>query len=188
MKKVTWVRHGPTHRSEINGWTDVPADLSDGAALDRLRNFLPEAPVVSSDLTRAVTTADAIQGARRRLDHQPDLRELNFGLWEGVRIPDMSPEDSAQLRIFFEQPGTVRAPEGESWNDLRARVNRAVDGLLQDHDDLVLVAHMGVILTQVQRATGKTAHAALGQRISYLSATQVRFDGAWHLDLVDHCP
>ena len=33
---IWWVRHGPTHRKEMVGWSDVPADLSDTAALARL--------------------------------------------------------------------------------------------------------------------------------------------------------
>jgi len=61
------VRHGPTHAKTMVGHADVPADLSDTAALSRLSNYLPEVPVVSSDLIRASATADAICGARPRL-------------------------------------------------------------------------------------------------------------------------
>ena len=43
------------------GWTDLPADLSDSAALRRLSAHLPKhAPVISSDLTRAITTAGLV--------------------------------------------------------------------------------------------------------------------------------
>ena len=59
------VRHGPTHAKSMVGWSDLPADLSDTAALARLEAALPrEAVVISSDLIRAVATADAIQGDR----------------------------------------------------------------------------------------------------------------------------
>ena len=63
-KPVTlwWVRHGPTHAKTMVGWTDLPADLSDRAQLDRLRAYLPDAPVVCSDLLRARQTADAVAG------------------------------------------------------------------------------------------------------------------------------
>jgi hypothetical protein len=44
----------PTHQTTFTGWRDVPADLSDDAALDRLDAYLPpDALVVSSDLNRA---------------------------------------------------------------------------------------------------------------------------------------
>ena len=82
MTRLCLVRHGPTHAKTMVGWSDLPADLSDTAALDRLSSYLPpEALVISSDLSRAVATADAVQGARRRLGHDPDLREMNFGAW-----------------------------------------------------------------------------------------------------------
>src|SRR5690606_24710314 len=74
------VRHGPTHARGMVGWTDLPADLSDGTALARLSAHLPgEAPVISSDLSRAVATADALaacagRSGRRRLPHDPGLR------------------------------------------------------------------------------------------------------------------
>ena len=80
-----WVRHGPTHQKTFTGWRDVPADLSDQAALDRLNAYLPDnALVISSDLIRCVETADALQGTRTRLRHDPSLREFHFGTWEGV--------------------------------------------------------------------------------------------------------
>ena len=75
-----WVRHAPTHASNFVGWRDVPADLSDAAALQRLRAHLPqEALLVSSDLERARQTATAIscQG-HDRLPDDPHLRETGF--------------------------------------------------------------------------------------------------------------
>ena len=36
MTRLWWVRHGPTHAKAMVGWRDLPADLSDTAALARL--------------------------------------------------------------------------------------------------------------------------------------------------------
>ncbi|MGL6209472.1 MAG: histidine phosphatase family protein, partial [Paracoccaceae bacterium] len=59
MTRFFWVRHGPTHAKTMVGWTDLPADLSDTAALDRLKATLPQGAVtISSDLIRATATAD----------------------------------------------------------------------------------------------------------------------------------
>ena len=69
-----WVRHGPTHAKTLIGWTDLPADLSDQDQIARLDAWLPrDAALVSSDLRRAVATADAIGGGRMRLPHEPGL-------------------------------------------------------------------------------------------------------------------
>ncbi|MFO6464744.1 histidine phosphatase family protein [Jannaschia sp. KMU-145] len=172
MAEVTrlWlVRHGPTHAKRMIGWTDLPADLTDTAALDRLRAVLPEAPVISSDLVRATATADAIAEARPRLPHDPDLREFHYGAWEDQAFDEI---DSPALRRYFDEPGPHRAPGGESWNDVAARVGRALARHAQG-PDLIVVAHMGVILTQWARATGLKPFDALAQKIDNLSLTRI---------------
>ncbi len=163
------VRHGPTHAKRLVGWTDLPADLSDGAALARLAAALPHAPMVSSDLIRAVTTADAVQGERPRLPHEPDLREFHFGDWEDRAFDTI---DGPDLRAYFDDPGDRRAPGGESWNDAAGRVERAVTRLANG-PDLIVVAHMGAILTLWRSATGQDAYDALAQTIANLSVTRI---------------
>lgn len=182
MSRFWWVRHGPTHARGMVGWSDVPADLSDHAALVRLRARLPEeAVIVSSDLRRCVSTAEAL-GV---LDAQiPELREMSFGAWELRRHDEISAKTPELARDFWTTPGDVRPPGGESWNDLSARVGAAVDRLAAAHPDgdIVVVAHFGAILTQVQRARAISAHAALAQHIAPLSLTRIARDGAgWRL-------
>ena len=184
-----WVRHGPTGRQDLNGWTDVHADLSDRAALDRLSAALPEdAVVVSSDLARAVATADAIAGPRARLPHARALREIHFGAWEARRFDEVQQEDPERLRLYLEQPGDVAPPGGETWHELAARVNAAVDGLSGAAGDIVAVAHFGPILTQIQRATGCAAADVLGRAIAPLSVTRIVLDGGWRVAEVNRLP
>ncbi len=185
---IWWVRHGPTHLKEMVGWSDVPADLSDSAALARLEAFLPEAPVVSSDLLRARATADAIQGARPRLPHARGLREINFGAWELKPADDLYAADPATLTAYWDDPSDIRPPGGESFRDLAARVNASVDRL-RGGGDLIAVAHFGVILTQLHRARGGTVKQVMAQKIDNLSVTALRFEsGHWHEDLANHRP
>ncbi|WGH80023.1 histidine phosphatase family protein [Jannaschia ovalis] len=169
MTRLWLIRHGPTHSKNLVGWTDLPADLSDRAALARLSDALPHAPVVSSDLRRATATADAIQAARPRLPHQPALREFHYGDWEDRHWSEI---EEARLRPYFERPGAHRAPNGESWNDVTARVRGAL-ARLAGGPDLIVVAHMGVILTQWAAATGRPPYDALAQKIDNLSLTRI---------------
>lgn len=185
MKRVFMLRHGPTHAKAMIGWTDLPADLSDAPALARLRAHLPAAPVVSSDLIRAVATADAVQGARPRLPHDPALRELHFGAWENRRWDDVNAEDPARIRAFWEDPGAPAPPGGESWNTVLARVTGAVDALLAAHDTVIVVAHFGAILAQAQRAAGWPATEAFRHKVAPLSVTEtVRGPGGWRLERI----
>jgi len=192
MTRLLLIRHGPTHAKSMVGWSDLPADLSDTAALARLSAALPgDATVISSDLSRAVATADAIQGTRLRLPHDPRLREMNFGAWELRRFKEVEAEDPDRLRAFWETPGDIRPPRGESWNDLRARADAAIDALIARHPgaDLVVVAHFGLILSQYQRARAIPPAQAFGQKIDNLSLTELLHDGTgWRLGRINHCP
>lgn len=192
MTRLFLVRHGPTHAKGFVGWSDLPADLSDTAALARLSDHLPkDALVVSSTLSRAMSTADAVQGSRQRLRHHPDLREFHFGEWELCTFADVDATHPALCRAYWETPGDTRPPGGESWNDAAARVDAAIDALLAAHPgrDLVVVAHIGVILTQVRRALGISAAEVLAQKIDNLSVTELTWSGAgWGVGRINHLP
>ncbi|MBC6407525.1 MAG: histidine phosphatase family protein [Rhodobacteraceae bacterium] len=192
MTGIFLVRHGPTHVKAMLGWSDLPADLSDQAALDRLSAALPaEALIISSDLTRAADTATAIQGTRRRLPHDSDLREIHFGAWELRPFKEIEAQDPDRIRAYWEQPGDVRPPGGESWNEVRARVDRSVDRLRTAHPeaDLVIVAHFSVILTQLQRALEIDAYDVFAHRIDNLSVAEIHHtDAGWQVIRINHTP
>lgn len=189
MTRLVLVRHGPTHAREMIGWTDRPADLSDQARLNRIRADLPDLPVVSSDLSRAIATADALAEGRRRLPHEPGLRELHFGDWEGAAFAEIEAQAPDHLRAFYETPGDIAPPGGESWNRLRKRVDAVIDSLLDANPrGVIAVAHFGPILTQVQRATGTSAYEVFAQKIDPLSVTRLTVETCWQLDDVNHHP
>ena len=177
MTEFFWIRHGPTHARGMVGWTDIDADLSDRAALARLAALLPAgAPVISSDLRRAVATADALQGQRPRLPHDPALREMHFGAWEGITHDEAAAHDPALARALWETPGDIAPPGGESWNALAARVSAATEALADRHRDgaVVIVAHFGPILSQIGRAAGIAAPALFTRPVAPLSLTRLR--------------
>jgi broad specificity phosphatase PhoE len=186
------VRHGPTHRDGLIGWTDAPADLSDTSAIARLNSYLPQrALVISSDLIRCVATADAVTLNRTRLPHDADLREFHFGDWEDRTFSQVSETDPALSRAYWSDPGDHAPPNGESWNAGRTRVSRGIDRLVENHtgQDIIVVAHFGAILTQVQRASDMTAKSALSFKIDNLSVTRIEHMGsAWRVLGVNHNP
>ena len=188
-----WIRHGPTHEKAFVGWRDVPADLSDTAQIGRLSAHLPEkAWLVSSDLIRASATADALSGSdRTRLTNEPRLREFNLGAWDGLLFADVAARDPVLSRQYWEEPGDNAAPDGESWNAAARRINAVVDEINAAYPEahIIAVAHIGVILTQVQRAQGSTAKEALSHTISNLSVTTLQTNAArWDVRYVNHLP
>jgi probable phosphoglycerate mutase len=100
--------------------------------------------IVTSPLQRARQTAEAaaeVLGVPVELDH--DLRELDFGEWEGLT------GDEARARsplAFRRWSGAidVRAPGGESVTDVASRVARARGRLLERHagSTVLVVSHV----------------------------------------------
>jgi broad specificity phosphatase PhoE len=185
VTRFWWVRHGPTHSRAFAGWRDIPADLTDTAALTRLNAFLPaDVPVISSDLMRATATADALCQNRPRLAHDPDLREFHFGDWDGLGFAEVAERWPDLSRRYWEEPGHVSPPGGESWNTAAARI-KAATARLSIHREVIIVAHFGVILTQYQLAARLDPIQALAQRIEPLSVTCLSLHPP-RLHLVNH--
>ena len=192
MTKFYWVRHGPTHAKAAVGWLDLPADLSDTATLSRLDDYLPDdALVVSSDLVRASATADAIAGSRDRLAHRQALREMNYGDWDGLPFKDVAKTHPDLSRAFWEEPGDVAPPNGESWNGLHRRISSEIAELtnLAAGRSIVVVAHFGVILTAIQHAAKLAPKSAFAFKIDNLSVTEIDHipsSQSWRVNRVNH--
>ena len=146
---------------------------------------------MSSDLIRATATANALTKGRQRLPHDPGLRELHFGDWDGQTWDAIAQSHPELSFAYWDDPGDHRPPGGESWNEAAARIHAATDALIGAHRgrDLILVAHFGAILTQIQRALGCAAIEAFAHRIDNLSVTRIDHtpDG-WQVQAINHRP
>ncbi|MBB5720490.1 broad specificity phosphatase PhoE [Loktanella ponticola] len=189
MTRFWLVRHGPTHQKTFTGWRDVPADLSDTDALNRLSDYLPmDALLTSSDLQRSVKTADAIAGPRTRLAARKSLREFDFGVWDGMHHSEVAARDPILSRAFWENPGDLAAPHGESWNAVTRRVTDALTNIAQENmnANIVVVGHMGMIMTMIAQC-GYTPYAAMGHKIDNLSVTDMRLTlQGWQIGTINH--
>ena len=186
------IRHAPTHRKSMVGWSDVDADFSDVRRFDELDAFLPKpAQLVSSDLRRTIGTADLLNNGRMRLNHCPDLREINFGDWELQTFSEIQQTHAQEIRAFYETPGTVTAPNGECWNGFYNRIHSGFDGLLQrTQGPLIAAVHFGVVIAAIQRSLGVSAYDAFSHRIDNLSLTHICItSGKWAaMRINDTCP
>jgi len=157
------LRHGDTELSPEHrfcGLRDVPLSAigtrQAKAAACRLAAGAPIDAAVSSPLQRAVATAAiAARELGRTVVIDDDLRETDFGDWEGftlAEIQDRWPEAAAAWRRDPEQA----PPGGESFADTANRVNRVCDRLLLDHagHNVLVVSHITPIKILLCRALG----------------------------------
>jgi broad specificity phosphatase PhoE len=106
------------------------------------------ARIYSSDLLRASRTAIAIgQRTGLSVEFQPNLREIDFGLWEGYNwreIEDRFPNEAA---CWMDEFPLRSAPGGEAYAAFTARIDSAIAPLLRGSIALqaALVTHRGVM-------------------------------------------
>ena len=166
MTILTLVRHGETDWNRdrrIQGTTDIPlndvgrqqARATGLALLDALDPDLPRV-VVSSDLSRAVETAEIIAAELGTVvsAYYPQLRERAYGEAEGV--------DAAEyVARWGTPPTTADIPGAEPWPHVRRRAVRALRTVARDARrrtapaaaSVVVVTHGGVIRELVRHAT-----------------------------------
>src|SRR6516162_3194242 len=157
------LRHGDTRLSPEHrfcGQLDLPLSASgvrqSKAAACRLAAGAPIDAVVSSPLQRAVDTA-AIAAAELGLTAvtDDDLRETNFGDWDGFTLEEIQQRWPAAAAAWRRNPEQA-PPGGESFADTAHRVNRACDRLLRDHGGrtVLVVSHITPIKILLCRALG----------------------------------
>lgn len=127
--------------------------------------------VYASDLARARYTARlALPAAEIRLDAR--LREISFGTWEGKVWSELEDEDRRALDGWLKDPYRCRAPEGESYEDLLARV-AAWLGDLPPTGRVAAFAHGGTIRCALYHFTGLPRGAAWRFQIDTGSVTKL---------------
>lgn len=110
----------------VQGATDLP--LSDDG-LAGVRADLEKLAPTSLGLIIAAPDEASRQTARllaerteARLEVVPELREMELGLWEGLRYEELESRFCRAGRKFLEDPTGVCAPEGERLSDYAQRV------------------------------------------------------------------
>jgi broad specificity phosphatase PhoE len=199
-----WVRHAPVpDGGRIYGQRDLDCDCSDTEKFAALAKELPRGAVwVTSHLGRTRQTAAAIRAAMA--DPEPDivepvaveaLAEQHLGDWQGLdRKAFLASRAGGRHRFWF-GPAHERAPGGESFHDLAARVSTAIERLTTDHRgrDIVAVTHGGTIRVALAVALRLEPEAALAFVIDNCSVTRIEHidDGegvSWRIAAVNHRP
>ncbi|MGI5273016.1 bifunctional RNase H/acid phosphatase [Nonomuraea sp. CA-218870] len=110
--------------------------------------------VVTSPLTRARQTAEAVaQRAGLPVETDEDLRETDFGAWEGHTFTEIQRRWPTELAAWLADPD-VAPPGGESFTAVAERVTRARSRLLDRYEGrtVLLVSHVTPIKTLLRLA------------------------------------
>jgi alpha-ribazole phosphatase/probable phosphoglycerate mutase len=152
MSRIVLVRHAEPEESARGlcyGTLDVGLSDEGRAHAEELANTLAAVPydaVYASPRRRTIETAAPLARARALTALvDDDLREIDFGDFEGRRYDEIAETHPDIYRRWMEAPTTVTFPGGESYEDLRVRALRGLTRIGQAHDCAVVVTHGGVV-------------------------------------------
>ncbi len=164
MKNLYLFRHGETElnlKKVYYGATDCALTSKGETDADKLRPVFAEIPVdlcFVSPLKRAGDTAKRIFPLREAdfFCRDDDLRELNFGAWEGKHYSELEgdPHWQAWAADYFH----IAPPGGESFHDLSKRAEAFKETLFAAEKDAVaVVGHHGFLTVLMALLLGMEA-------------------------------
>jgi broad specificity phosphatase PhoE len=199
--ELVCVRHGRTAwnaERRFQGQTDIPLDAEGLAQAQALAAHLqPERfdVAVASDLTRARQTAEAICAGRDlRLELDPDLRELEFGEWEGMTWTEIVARWPELDDRYETSPRHYTPAGGEPWEHLCARVERALRAIASRNAGdarVLIVSHAGVMhaILHVVKHVAAVQNDDVALRVKLVPAAIVRVHGSfgdgWIVDAIN---
>jgi alpha-ribazole phosphatase len=152
MSRIVLVRHAEPEESARGlcyGTLDVGLSVEGRRHAEQLAASLGAVQydaVYASPRRRTIETAAPLAQARGLATVvEDDLREIDFGLFEGRRYDEIAETHPEIYRQWMEAPTTVTFPDGESYADLRARALSSLTRIGQAHDCAVVVTHGGVV-------------------------------------------
>jgi alpha-ribazole phosphatase len=198
-----WIRHAPVRVDEgrIYGQRDLPCDCSDVGAFSGLAARLPrQATWITSHLARTRQTAQAILAAGdfaapAEIIEDKDLAEQHLGDWQGLDRRTFLMGRKQQPDSFWYAEADERAPNGESFTDLLARVEAAIARANAAHrgGDIVAVVHGGTIRAALVIALGLPPRGGFAFTIDNCSLTRLdhyqgQHGAGWRVPMVNQRP
>ncbi len=160
------------------GSLDVDCDCSDKPLFDAVAAKLPDNAIwFTSELKRTTQTAEALirSGAKSSgLNVDGRMNEMNFGDLNGQPILDLMQNRTDPYVGFFPATPYETTPNGESFDDLSARVSNFMDDMHTQHTgkDIVCVAHRGTILAALRHALDLPAKTRFTFKIDNVSLSR----------------
>lgn len=142
MTQIVLVRPGSTDYDEeqrVQGDLDVPLNRrgSEEVAklVEEIKNMPIEAvyaPPCEPAQQTAKLLAAALEVKYRKLEK---MKNLNHGLWQGMRVDEIRRKYPRVYRQWQEQPESVRPPDGETLDEASSRIAAALTKLMKKHKE-----------------------------------------------------
>ncbi|MCT4593018.1 MAG: alpha-ribazole phosphatase [Anaeromicrobium sp.] len=153
MLRLILVRHGEVKGNVDKaycGWIDHELTENGIEQAKEVALKLKDEPIDKiyvSDLKRTLETAQYINEYHKRdLIKSNDLREINFGLFEGKTYGELKDTHPKELELWADDWKGYSMPEGESLVNMHKRVTKKIDEIIKNEGGTILVvSHAGAI-------------------------------------------
>jgi len=178
---IVFVRHGKTSLNDQGCFIgNIDCDISEEGLkqAEKVKDFLGKISfdgVYVSPLKRAVQTADVLS-KKYILDDR--LREMNFGLFEGLSYKEIEQMYPDYLRAWNADYQKYRIPGGESLEDVFDRVEDFINDIISRHERVLVVTHGGVIRCALS-LTLSSREFFYKFKVNHGSVCIVEFDGGY---------
>lgn len=152
--RIYITRHGETQwnmEGRMQGWMN--SDLTEKGIENakRLGESLKDVNfgcIYSSPLGRAFDTAKHIRGNKKtEIVLEDNLKEMGFGLWEGMEHSKIEELYSEERFNFWNKPHLYKPIDGESFQELFNRVGEIFNSIIMEnsYENILIVSHAVVI-------------------------------------------
>ncbi len=187
MTRLLLVRHGETDwtvKERFLGQTNLPMNergQKQAVALAKALSSEKIQSIYTSDLDRAMTTAQSIARIQESLQHATSvvsdsrLREMNFGEWDGLTYAEILERDPESVIAWQGDVLKTAPPGGESLEQLAGRLKPFLEDIAGAYLDetIVVVAHAGSLQCLLCLALGVSLKMYWQFRLAPASISQI---------------
>jgi broad specificity phosphatase PhoE len=167
MSGLFFIRHAETDMAgTFCGHSNPPVNERGFQQIAELRKSVAGESIdaiYTSDLKRAVITASALSASpMAALVKSSNLREINFGDWEGLTWSQIEERDPLYSKKWIDGYPNMPAPNGEPFEVFQSRVLDEIKQLLTvaSRKRVAVVTHAGVMRVVLQTLCGLDERAA----------------------------
>ncbi|MBR1645873.1 MAG: histidine phosphatase family protein [Selenomonadaceae bacterium] len=157
MIRIFLIRHGETEWNALGKLQGTSNVQLSAVGIHQAKLLAAHAPfntadaIYSSDLIRARSTAEILaQRFNLKVRVMLELREANFGDWEGHSIKELAEDLNSNFETFFTAPEICHPPHGETSFDCQTRVVGAIKKIVAENKSsndkrIIVISHGAAI-------------------------------------------
>jgi broad specificity phosphatase PhoE len=172
MKKIILIRHGAIdtkYTGRYIGATDVPLSaqgIEESLAIGRYIANIQYDHIFASPMLRVRQTLETAIKFDKQVAYMENLREVNFGDWEGKSFAEIAKNYPAAVNDWVNSSDSFTFPHGSNLKDFYCRVEQFKQSLLNTSGSTIIVfTHGGVVLALICTILGLAKNKMLAFKV-----------------------